>query len=158
EYPIYGRFGFGMATQHAGYQLETSTAIFLRAAPGRVELVEPARMRALAPPIFDQMRRSRPGQIQRDGVRWDVRVGVFASPWNPGAAYTRCAVYSSPGGTPTGYALYRVESDWQHYVPSGRLELQELVALDADAYLGLWRFCAEVDLVGQINADLRPPD
>jgi predicted acetyltransferase len=159
EYPIYGRFGFGMATQNATYELDTSAATFVRPAPGgTIELVEPERMRELAPLIFNQMRRSRPGQLDRDASRWDVRVGLRASPWNPNAIHTRRAVYSSPEGTPSGYALYRVEADWHHFVPNGRLELLELVALTPDAYLALWRFCAEIDLVSQISADLRPLD
>src|SRR5438067_427183 len=60
EYPIYGRFGFGPAVDRADYALDTAAAEFTRAAPGTVELVEPARLRELAPPIFDRFRRQRP--------------------------------------------------------------------------------------------------
>ena len=57
EYPIYGRFGFGPATSHAAYRLATTHAHFTRAAPGNVDLVAPESLRAIAPNLFEQVRR-----------------------------------------------------------------------------------------------------
>jgi predicted acetyltransferase len=41
---------------------------------------------------------------------------------------------------------------------AGRLEIQELVALSRNAYLALWRYCAEVDLVATVEAGMRSVD
>ena len=156
EYPIYGRFGFGAAVHQASYRLQTNLTRFVREPRGSVELVDPSHMRSVAPGVFDAVRRARPGQIGRTSVYWDMRVGIMRAPWNAGQSQLHHAVYQPPDGTPTGYVLYRTEGDWQHHVPTGRLSIEELIAADADAYLGLWRYCAEVDLVGEVTAEMRP--
>jgi predicted acetyltransferase len=158
EYPIYGRFGFGPATEHVEYRLLTEHAAFLRQPSGRVDLVAPEAMRQIAPEIFDHVRRTCPGQIDRDPVRWDTRVGLSPSPWRDPNDILRCAAYTADGSqTPSGYVLYRARGDWHNHVPTGRIEVEELMALDGDAYLGLWRYCAEIDLVSEVTADLRRP-
>jgi len=155
EYPIYGRFGFGAAVEQAAYQLHTAHARFVREPAGSVEMLAPARMREVAPDLFDRLRRQRPGQISRADIYWDTRLRLKPSPWRDPNVQLYCAVYRAPDDTPAGYLLYRTEGDWQHHVPSGRLEVEELIALDPDAYLGLWRYCAEVDLVSRVDAEMR---
>ena|ERR1051326_1179717 len=156
EYPIYGRFGFGPATEQVDYRLETEHADFVRQAPGSVELVSPEAMRQIAPAIFDQVRRTWPGQIDRQPARWDQRLGLRPAPWREPKDVLRCAAYTGPNSqTPTGYVLYHAHGDWRDRVPSGRVEVDELMALDGDAYLGLWRYCAEIDLVAEVTAELR---
>jgi predicted acetyltransferase len=43
-------------------------------------------------------------------------------------------------------------------VPKVRLDVAELVAVSAQAYLGLWRYCCDVDLVAQVMANMRSVD
>jgi predicted acetyltransferase len=156
EYPIYGRFGFGPATEQAAYRLETAHARFVREAPGRVELLAPERMREVAPRLFDEFRRGCPGQIDREPIRWDVRLGLLPSPWGPSDKATHYAIYTASGARePSGYLVYSVHGEWHNQVPGGRLDIDELIALDSEAYLGLWRYCAEIDLVSQVTAELR---
>jgi predicted acetyltransferase len=156
EYPIYGRFGFGPATEHATYRLETAHADFTRQATGRVELVSPETMREHAPRIFDDFRKTYPGQIDRQPVRWDTRLGLSPAPWRDPNEVLRCALYTPPGAAePTGYVTYSVKGEWRSHVPCGRLEIDELIALDGEAYLALWRYCAEVDLVAEVTAEMR---
>jgi predicted acetyltransferase len=158
EYPIYGRFGFGAAVERADYAIETAAAEFTRAAPGAVELVERSRLRELAPSIFDRFRRSRPGQIDRDEPNWDLRLGPDEAPWADRQRATRYVVYCAPGGQLEGYAIYRAEPRSERHVPKVVLDIAELVALSAEAYLGLWRYCCEVDLVAQVTANMRSVD
>jgi predicted acetyltransferase len=155
EYPIYGRFGFGAAVEQAAYQLHTAHARFVREPLGSVELLAPERLREIAPDLFDRLRRDRPGQISRAAIYWDTRLGLKPSPWRDPNSRLYCALYRAPDNTPGGYLLYRTEGDWQHHVPTGRLEVEELIALDGDAYLALWRYCAEVDLVSRVDAEMR---
>jgi predicted acetyltransferase len=42
--------------------------------------------------------------------------------------------------------------------PKGTLTVTELVAATADAYLRLWRYCCEVDLITRVQASDRPID
>ncbi|MBV9133480.1 MAG: GNAT family N-acetyltransferase, partial [Chloroflexi bacterium] len=156
EYPIYGRFGFGPSTEQVEYRLQTAHAKFVAQASGSVELVSAERMREVAPTVFDAVRRTCPGQIDRHAIRWDVRLGLRPAPWRGEHETLRCAIYTpSSGEAPTGYVLYRVKADWRNHVPGGRAEVEELMALDGDAYLGLWRYCAELDLVSEVTAELR---
>ena len=157
EYPIYGRFGFGPAVQRADYTIDTAAAEFTRAVPGGVELVERSRLREVAPPIFDRFRRARPGQIDRDGPSWDMRLGSVETPWADQRA-TRYVVYCAPDGEVEGYAIYRAEPSSERHVPKVKLDVAELVAVSAQAYLGLWRYCCDVDLVAQVMANMRSVD
>jgi predicted acetyltransferase len=154
EYPIYGRFGFGPATERADYTLERATARFTRQPHGSVDLVDAAQLQMIAPDIFDRFRRQRPGQIDRNPHNWGARLGLRETPWS-NSKQPRCALFTSPAGDPDGYAVYRVEPSSEHHVPTSTLRVNDLIALTPDAYLGLWRFVCEVDLVRQITAGSR---
>jgi predicted acetyltransferase len=158
EYPIYSRFGFGPATDQASYTLKTAAADFSRAPIGAVELVSTAQLREVAPRIFDQFRRQRPGQIDRGPARWDIGLGLRQAPWVSTTQPLRCAVFTTPAGDVEGYLTYRVDGSWEGRLPTGTLEIVELMSLSADAYLGLWRYCSEVDLVAQVTAGMRCVD
>jgi predicted acetyltransferase len=158
EYPIYGHFGFGPATTRTEYAINPALARFTPKAPGTVDLVEPAALRELAPAIFDRFRRVRAGQINRDSASFDRRLGIQPSPWMPSDRVTRCATYTSPVGDVDGYLIYRTEEARDHHRPSSALEIAELISLSVDAYVGLWRFCCEMDLLSSVRAGMRSPD
>jgi predicted acetyltransferase len=115
-------------------------------------------MRTVAPGIFDRVRHGHAGQISRRDSSWDRRLDLVETPWRDTSHALRCALYAGSSGEPEGYLLYRVDGDWQHGVPTARLAINELMALTGEAYLGLWRYAAEVDLVGELSADMRPVD
>jgi predicted acetyltransferase len=158
EYPIYGRFGFGPATDNARYTLRQQAATFKRAARGSVELLEPQQMLDQAPQLFDRFRTTRPGQIDRPPINWEMRLGVREAPWQSEDKPPRCGLYTNPAGEPEGYLLYKVEGRFERHVPSGKMSISELIALTPDAYLGLWRYACAVDLVREITAEMRPVD
>jgi predicted acetyltransferase len=152
EYPIYGRFGFGPATHQAVLTLERSAARFTRAAEGTVELVDPRRMLEIAPPLFERFRQERPGQIDRSKSPWATRLGVRRAPWSAPERPLRGVAYRSASGEPQGYLLYRVETATEGAQATRTLQVVELVSLSPDAYLGLWRYCTEVDLISRVTA------
>jgi predicted acetyltransferase len=158
EYPIYGRFGFGPATERAEYAIDPSRARFSRAAVGQVEVVSPAGLRELAPPLFDRFRRTRPGQIDRETHSWDTRLGLRDAPWSRRDRVVRCATYSNPAHELEGYLIYSAESANRRTGPRSKIEVAELIALTSDAYLGLWRYACELDLVTEIMAGHRCVD
>lgn len=160
EWPIYGRFGFGPATQQASYRLETAHTSFVRAAPaGRVELLTAQHMRQVAPEIFDRYRVHCPGQIDRDAVRWDLTFGMIPAPWRTKDELPHYAAYVPQGAdAPTGYVTYRSRGGGHNHVPSSHVEVDELIALDGEAYLALWRYLAEIDLVSEVTAEARAVD
>jgi predicted acetyltransferase len=158
EYPIYGRFGFGPATTRLDLTINTAAAHFTRAAEGTIEFIEPSRLRELAPPIFDRFRAERPGQIDREPNRWDVSLGLRGTPWRPADSPVRCAISTNPAGSLDGYLFYQSEENRQDGRFGRRVILHELIALTSDAYLALWRFCCEMDLVNEIQAGMRCAD
>ena len=156
EYPIYGRFGYGPACRIATWTLDTQGPEFRRPAAGTVELVSPADAREPMKRVFDAWRAQHAGEIARRDYRWDFELGLRDRAWGQrwkGFA----ALHRSPKGAIDGYVRYRAEEKWEQNLPRGVLTVDELHALDDDAYNALWRFVAEIDLAVKVKAELRPP-
>jgi len=153
EYPIYGRFGYGPATRIARWTLDASGASFHSTPSGRIEIVGPnadtaARMAA----VFDAVRRSSPGEIQRRDYRWEYDLGretAWGDRWKGFVALRH-----DRDGTVDGYVRYHAEPDPVHR-PRVRLVVDDLHARSDDAYAALWRFVGQVDLVDTVVADHR---
>ena len=158
EYPIYGRFGFGPAVDHATYRIGPRPVAFTAPPPpGSIRLVEPAALRPLAPELYEEHRRAVPGSITRDGAWWDRALGLVDVPGMPGWS-GRAVVASDPAGRPTGYLRYHVDERWEHRVAVGTLVVDELVATTPEAYRLLWAMCLEADLVAEVEARDRSVD
>ena len=151
---IYGRYGYGPATQ--GNRLRCDRRA-LRFRPdtdfgdGEVGLLDAARARPLLARVYDRARRTRPGWPDRQECHWRVRLADH--PHRRGAATAlRYAVHLAADGSPTGYALYRhrpaTDASGE---PSGLVEVAELAALDRRSYAALWRFLAGLDLMAWIE-------
>ena len=155
----------GAAVQEANRWIASVDALFRRTGQGSGPAESPAP--AAAPykqgvqyqvVLPAQPVSTRPGQIDRKPISWDVHLGLRAAPRDPADHVLRCAVSTDDAGVIQGYVVYRVETSWEHRLPNCKLEILELMSLTADAYLGLWRYCCEVDLVSRVNAGLRCVD
>jgi predicted acetyltransferase len=155
EFPIYGQFGYGAAIDGATYRVDAQTARFVRPGVGHVELVDLATLRGAAPPVYERVRRSQPGSIGRNERWWDRALQQMEVP-GPAPSPGYQAVYRSPAGEVDGYVRYTATQEWDHMRPKGTLSISELVAATADAYLRLWRYCCEVDLITRVLAADRP--
>jgi predicted acetyltransferase len=158
EYPIYGRFGYGPAVATSSWELVTGAGTrFTTPGEGTVQFVEHDTFRKEAPAIFDRLRRSRPGMIDRDDFMWDLRADVRrypeAKPWHG----FRVLVVDDDG-TPQGYAAYTIDNQWRDMRPQNVVQVSELAAATPAAEARLWRFLAELDLVALVKADDRPTD
>jgi predicted acetyltransferase len=158
EYPIYGRFGYGMATTSATWTLEANAARLHPwiATSGTLEIVpadDAGRQTATA--IFDAWRARQPGEVWRRPIMWLNDFGggsAFGPPWKGFLVVHRAA-----DGTPDGYARYHVEGKWEDRQPRSKLILDELHALTDEAYAALWQFLASIDWVSRIEAEKRHP-
>src|SRR4029079_2892749 len=66
EWPIYGRFGYGLAVEAAATVVDAETAEFRDPAfRGSIEIVDLPTLREVAPPVFDRHRERTPGAITR---------------------------------------------------------------------------------------------
>jgi predicted acetyltransferase len=158
EYPIYGRFGYGPATRGTEWHLDTRTARFTDDGAGTIHVVDAATFRKEAPGVFERLRTSRPGMIQRDQLDWDLRSDVRRRPEEskPWAGFRLLCV--DAGGTAQGYARYTVDDHWRDKRPDVTATVNELAAATPEAEAKLWSYLAQIDWVQTVKADDRPAD
>jgi predicted acetyltransferase len=157
---IYPRFGYGVATTAVAIEAVRDRMQFRvpDEPAGRVRLVSEEESRTLFPPIYNQVQERTPGMLARHESWWrDYRL---ADPehWRFGAGPLFRAVWEDENGEPQGYALYRLRSKWEGFVPSGTLESREAFGTTPQAWREVWRFLVGVDLVTTVKAWNLAPD
>jgi predicted acetyltransferase len=155
---IYGRFGYGLSSFMCSMDVKRERSAFVRSPEptGQVRLLERAEALEAFLPIYERVRRERPGMIRLD-ERWlDYR---FAEERHHEPA-PRPYFYAAHEGAEgiDGYAVYHVRFEWTHSMPENELELEEVVALTPSAYASMWRYLLDVDLMGRVTAWNRPVD
>ena len=156
---IYGRFGYGLATSFADYEIDPRRAQFLRpvAAAGRVRLLEPEETAKIVPPLYDRYRRGQPGELSRPQVWWDVY--ARDPEWSrQGASRHYDVVYESGPGRVDGWVSYQIESRWHNGLAANIVKVRMLVGLTVEAEAALWRYLLDLDLAGTIKLIDRPVD
>lgn len=159
EYPIYGRFGYGPAVRLATWTIDAHGTHIAPAGSvgGRVELVRPnAEAKAAIQRVFESWRVRQPGEIRRRDYRWDFELGIRDQAWGP-PWRGFLALHHGADGRVDGYARYHVEDKWEQRQPRAILHVDDLHALDDEAYAALWGFLIDVDLVATIRAEQRIP-
>jgi predicted acetyltransferase len=151
EYPIYGRYGYGPATQKVDLAVDANAARFGERPPGSVELTDLAALRKVGPALYEDVRAHQPGAITRTERWWDITCELVAYPGEePFKGYV--AIGRDAAGEPDGYVRYKVEGRWEDGRPASSMEVVELLACTPDAYARLWRYCCEVDWVATVKA------
>jgi predicted acetyltransferase len=153
---IYGRYGYGLAAWNAAIDVETKRSAFgpWYAPSGRIRLLEPKEaMRAFAP-VYEAVRRSRPGMIALDDRTFAYRI---EDRWRDAGAVRGFFAGHETNGAIDGYVQYRVDQDWD-VVPKNVLRVDDLLATTPQAYADLWRYALDVDLVVRVTAWNRPSD
>jgi predicted acetyltransferase len=158
EAPIYGRFGYGLATYMAEIEIQRSHAALLkpRSTGGRVAMVDvPAAVDAFTQ-VWSQVQPRQPGMLALDARWWRDQL---ADPETRREGFSpHYRVVYEVEGKPAGFALYRIKMDWDATGPIGVLRVESLIAASADAYAALWRYLLEVDLIARVTAEARPVD
>jgi predicted acetyltransferase len=160
EWPIYGRFGYGMAVEAAATIVDARAAVFrdVVAPRGSLEVVDLPSLRALAPDAFDRHRVTTPGAISRPPLMWDLLTGVLVRPGEDPPKHRSRVVHRDIAGVVDGYAVYESGDTWIHNRPSVRLDVLELITATDEAYTDLWRFLCEIDWVSEIRGHVRAVD
>jgi predicted acetyltransferase len=154
EYPIYGRFRFGPATEHVRWSFDRARSRFadpLDPLVAQVETVRPEDARSILPGIYEAHRRAQPGEIDRREAWWDVDLGFQESPAHP-SSKGWLVLHRDAVGTPDGYLRYRVQDDFDQRVPNAKLFIDELIATNPLTEAALWRHAFDTDLVTAIIA------
>jgi predicted acetyltransferase len=157
ESSIYGRFGYGVASLSADVRAER-LRVDLRAAPqddGSVHLAPRERALEEMPAIYDRGV-ERPGWITRPRPLW-VEQAARADD-DAGTDGPVFFALHETGGRTDGYAMYSVKTRWQDGSPDGTVTVRYLFGETPQAYAGIWRYVFGIDLMGTVQARLRPVD
>jgi predicted acetyltransferase len=158
ESSIYGRFGFGTATQASSFEVETARAAFRRpVAAQRLRAVDDGEARDLLPALHDRWWASMAGEVSRPAEWWpDEYFDVSGDP-----AHRACGLFHvvhERGGTADGYLSYSVEPRWIDHHARTVAVVRELAAPDPETRLALWRYVLDLDLVDRVVVDHVPLD
>ena len=157
EETIYGRFGYGLASWAGDLTVRREHNAF--AVPlerrGRVRLVEPDEAMQLFPPLWEGLRRRRPGVFARTDTWWSLR--RLRRP-DEEASSPRRFVMLELDGEPRAYAIYRTFFAFEEGSSSSRLVVLEAVGADPQATAEIWRYLLDVDWMATVEISLAPPD
>jgi predicted acetyltransferase len=135
---IYGRFGYGIATEHREVEIDRRRAVFRRDVPdpGGVRQVGTPEMRRIAPEIHRRWAALTPGALSRSDVWWDGLLADHERHRNGASALFHLA-------HPDGYISYRMDR--------GRTcRVVDTAAATDEAYVALWRTLLALDLVDTV--------
>ena len=150
EYPIYGRFGFGPATEAAQWLVDARDLRFRRELPGRIELIDPATARFEAAALYDRVRERMVGAVSREDWRWDVDTGQqLRDGAEPPKSFLH-AVCRDESGRIVGYTSYRFTDKWTNQRPDCILHAPLLIADDPVHEARLWKHLADHDWVTEV--------
>ena len=158
EGEIYERYGYGVATEHCTWTLDTHAARFREdyTAGFEFELCVDADLADEAPEVYATAAAGMPGAMSRDEYVWQQYLGMSGLSYED-ASKARHAVRVLRGGEPVGYARYTVKESSEQPVDTSVLKLHDLCAETPEASAALWQFLASLDLVSTISAGDRAP-
>lgn len=161
EAGIYRRFGYGLASVHDAFEIHAAHSVrFADAwadANDEVESVDEARAREQLPAIFARATANRPGVVRRSAVWWHER-RFLETPFQRRGASRRRHVIARRGGEDVGFVAYRQRPGFAEGLPSGKIEIIELHAVDARAEASLWKFAMSIDLFPTVTWWCAPVD
>ncbi|MFF2568295.1 GNAT family N-acetyltransferase [Streptomyces sp. NPDC058084] len=165
EYPIYGRFGFGVASWTTEWAVDVTRAGFDRRRPGpaaedgggRIDLSDGAEIRKEGPALHRRLAAQRAGVTDRTARLWDVGTGNahHAEPWTE----PFYALYRNDAGEAEGYVAYTSDDKWSDTKqPVNTASVRDLVAVTPAAERALWRYVCSVDWITRVRTGYRAPD
>jgi predicted acetyltransferase len=155
---IYPRYGYGVATIDAGFQIDrrhTSFSLDL-AGTGSARLIEKDEARQMLPPIYARVGATWPGFLTRSDEEWDLMF-LDLEHWRDGMTANRFAIYQE-GGEALGYLRYRVQNKWEQGHAASELLAAEMMAITPAAEAALWDYAFSVDLIKTIKTQTRPTE
>ena len=159
EEPIYGRFGYGVATLKAAISADRDRIAF-RGEPepaARVRLIEAEEAARVLPPIWDRVQKARPGVFARSPEWWQEYRLPDPEHRRRGAG-PRFIALLELDGSPEAYAFYRVKESWDEGLAASSLRVIETIATTPLAEREIWRFLFCIDLVARVESYFLPVD
>ncbi|MGZ4700950.1 MAG: GNAT family N-acetyltransferase [Ilumatobacteraceae bacterium] len=151
---IYERFGFGVGTQIRVTAIDRRLAQLrpeFQPRRGTVRFVDGDEALRHVTAVWSRFHRLRAGEVDRSAALHRYLFEQRASPQGSMSSSFYLAHRD-------GYAVYRIEEQWNEGRPAHNMRLLELVATTGDAHAALWHTLLGVDLVGVISSRLLPID
>lgn len=150
ESNIYGRFGYGISGGVNVAKIDTRESRF-RAMPsinGEVRFADPAKMRKIAPDVWEKAAAKAPGMMLRFDAQWDW----IYNPKRIRRIRERKPFYVtySEDGQELGYAVYSIEHRDDDLHSKNLVRVDELIAATPSAYAALWRYLLDIDLASEV--------
>lgn len=158
EWPIYGRWGYGPATESQSIAVDTRRTRILRSSSATVELCDVPDFRKAVAELYDDVRVHRVGEISRPDWFWDLALGILHLPAKPEVPPAFHLLARDTAGTATGAVRYRVATAWEAMLPSATVTADLLLSADTDTDAALWTYLLAIDLVTEVKASDRPVD
>ena len=157
ESNIYGRFGYGPASQH--YQMSLPKQHAHLATPcdiaGTMRWLTIEHALETFPTVYAGVAQRRPGMFARDASFWEHRVLSDPPDGRRGGTALRPVVHLRDGEA-VGYVLYRTRTD--HAAETMDVVVKELIGIDPDAERALWQYLFGIDLATSISYWNQPVD
>lgn len=158
ESEIYGRFGFGRASDSIDITISRAAPEFSRHASSdsEVRVIDVDEARRIVPQLHESYRSTQPGMFARSLDWWEAR--VFSDPANRRGGYTgsRWVVTESAVGV-DGYARYRSKPGVRDGHFDGSLRIDEMFAMHPRGWVSLWDYFLNHDMVAEFTALTRSP-
>jgi predicted acetyltransferase len=146
---IYQRFGYGMASTEVNYRFDPRYAGFQapREVPGSIEMMSKEDAFPVLKQIYVQSATPRNLYIHRSTPLWEVSTLRAKKDEK-----LHIAVFRNEDGEPRGHLVYlTAERHGSDPGPAQVMTVKDFIALDMDAYRGLWEFIRRHDLVGTVE-------
>jgi len=159
EPPIYGRYGYGPATQAATLVVPRHrNAMRL---PGGVDdlklrMIPTKESFEVCEEIYARQVPKRPGMLVRPPA-WGRTACADPDQWRGGRSKQR-TVLAERDGQPVGYTRYRIKPDYSPGGPNSRVEPFEVYGDDPASYAVLLRYLLDIDLTSTITLQRVPVD
>ncbi|WP_437577847.1 GNAT family N-acetyltransferase [Sorangium sp. So ce887] len=160
EGAIYGRFGYGLASQACSISIERERTAFRHetGAQGRARLLGEAEALEAFAPVWERARAFAPGMLARSEVWWQVRRLADDDFARQGGGPVQRVVIEVDGRA-EAYALYCMHHRWDSsHIPIGSIRVIEAIGATPLGTRLVWRYLFDLDLAQRIEASLLPPD
>jgi predicted acetyltransferase len=157
EETIYGRFGYGLSSWAGDVKIAREWGAFAQPLErrGQARFVTQEQALELFPPVWEALRRERPGVISRTRDWWELR--TLRLPDEEKANPKRFVALDIAGET-LAYAIFRTHASFDQGVSNARTEIVEAIGATPQATAELWRFLLDIDWTSTFEAGLLPPD
>jgi predicted acetyltransferase len=156
---IYGRFGYGVASQMLTAEIDLHRTN-LAMPPGvddiELRVADPAAEAERCEELYARLVPTRPGMLRRR-TGWE-RLPLLDPPQERGGASPRRCVLAERDGELLGYARYALKPEWDAAGPKGTVIVRDLDAAEPAAYAALLRFLSGIDLMATLSLRNRPVD